>query len=108
MTTHHITDDTERELAAVIATWGAHLECPQVKAGRIVGLQRFMFTWAILADITPWSYEERWCFHSEQVARAALDAWDGAEGTDPHGWHKHIPSCRRRENGDPATETVEP
>jgi hypothetical protein len=93
-----------QELATVRANWGAHLEAAQLKAERIVGLQRFLFTWAILADVTTWGYGERWCYHDRASAQTALDAWDG-EG-EPNGWHRHLPSGRRR---DPdGVERVQP
>jgi hypothetical protein len=37
---------------------------------------------------------DRWCYHSEEAARRALDAWDG-EG-EPEGWHRAPYSGRRR------------
>jgi hypothetical protein len=40
------------------------------------------------------SIEDRWCYHTEQAARRALDAWDG-EG-EPEGWHRAPYSGRRR------------
>ncbi|RBB38893.1 hypothetical protein DPV79_16055 [Burkholderia reimsis] len=65
---------------------------------------RLMFTFAIIADMTPYAYGERWCYHSYADAKAALDAWDG-EG-EPTGWHRHPDTGRRRENGDPERETI--
>lgn len=56
---------------------------------------KFMFTYAILFGMNAWGYEQRWCYHSYEAARAALTAWDG-EG-DPDGWHRHFPSGRRRD-----------
>jgi hypothetical protein len=38
-------------------------------------------------------------------ALAAAEAWDG-QGDPLAGWFRHIQSGRRRENGDPASETV--
>jgi hypothetical protein len=89
--------EAEQELAAVVEVWGPHLVHAQVKAGRVIGMQRFMFTWAILADITPWSYEQRWCYHSYERAEAALAAWSGEDGTEPTGWHKDAVTGRRRD-----------
>lgn len=72
--------------------------------GRDACLNRLMFTWAILADMNPCGYGDRWCYHNEADAKAALDAWNG-EG-EPQGWHRHPPTGRRREGGDPAKEEV--
>lgn len=68
----------------------------QIKAGRVVCVAPFLFTWAILADVDQTGYAERWCFHTLQDATGALADWDGTG--DPEGWHKHIPSGRRRDD----------
>lgn len=49
-------------------------------------------------------YDDGWCYHNLASALTALDAWDGSG--EPTGWHRHPPSGRRRENGDPAKEIV--
>jgi len=67
-------------------------------------LTRLMFTWAILADLDEWGYEDRWCFSSLAGAQLALAAWDG--NGEPQGWHRHPGTGRRREGGDPAQEIV--
>lgn len=41
------------------------------------------------------SVGDRWCYHSYEAARAALDAWDGTG--EPQGWHRHPATGRRRE-----------
>lgn len=97
-----------QELAAVRANWEPYVTDLQVKAGRILAIQRLMYTWALLADLTPWGHERdgRWCYSSYDKARAALDAWNGEDGTEPDGWHRHVNSGRRR---DPdGTEYVMP
>lgn len=62
-----------------------------------VCIQRFLFTHAILAGLTRWGYGDRWCFKDYAAAKAALDAWDGQDGTEPSGWHRHPVSGRRRD-----------
>lgn len=63
-------------------------------------IARFMFTYAILADLERWGYEDRWCYSSYAKAKAALDAWDGTG--EPEGWHRHPDTGRRvDENGAP-------
>jgi hypothetical protein len=65
-----------------------------------VCINRLMYTHAILADLTHLGYGDRWCYKDYDAARAALDAWDGQDGTEPSGWHRHPNSGRRRdENG---------
>lgn len=58
---------------------------------------RYMFTYAILSDLNRCGYEGRWCFSSYEKALAALDAWSGADGTEPTGWHRHPDTGRRRD-----------
>lgn len=64
--------------------------------GQWAGLSRLMFTTAIVVandgDVT--GTADRWCYHTEASAKAALDAWNG-EG-EPDGWHRHPMSGRRR------------
>jgi hypothetical protein len=64
------------------------------------------FTYAILADLSELTYGDRWCYHSYAAAKAALDAWNGADGTEPGGWHRHPTTGRRRPDGDPSREYV--
>lgn len=73
----------------------------------IVGLYNFLFTSAILSDLNDTGYHQRWCFHSMDDALDALVEWkrNGFAG-EPEGWHRHIPSGRRREDGDATKETI--
>ena len=61
-----------------------------------------MFTVAIVVDFDRYGYADRWCYKSEEAARAALDAWNGVG--EPIGWHRHPNSGRRRD--EDGTETV--
>jgi hypothetical protein len=67
-------------------------------------IHQLMFTWAILSELTDVMYGDRWCYHSYEAAKEALDAWCG-EG-EPTGWHRHPSTGRRRENGDPSKEKI--
>lgn len=49
-------------------------------------------------------YDERYCFHSIDSAVKALNAWTGAG--EPNGCHRHLPSNRRRTDGDPLKEYI--
>ena len=52
-------------------------------------------------------YIDVWTFPSIVAAYCALTAWDG-EGDPCDGWIRHQPSNRRRPDGSPASEYVEP
>ena len=67
---------------------------------RWAAVYQFRFTAAVIVgrigEIV--SYEDRWCYHDEQSAAAALAAWDGSG--EPAGWHRHPATGRRfDENG---------
>lgn len=68
--------------------------------GRYACLMRLMFTTAIITG--RWgdegAYDDRWCFHTAELARDALEAWTG-QG-EPEGWHRH-PDTGRRNPPDP-------
>lgn len=72
----------------------------------IVGIMPFIYTVAIVAEIHEYGYVHRWCYHSYEAAQEAYNNWNG-EG-EPEGWHRHTPSCRRRENGDKTKEYITP
>lgn len=75
--------------------------------GKIGCLMQFLFTYAIVTIIPSdidIGYEDRWCYHSYDKAKKALEDWNG-EG-EPCGWHRHPPSGRRRDDGDPITEHI--
>lgn len=74
--------------------------------GRDACIARIGFNYAILADITDCGYGDRWCFATYALARAALDAWDGLDETEPQGWHRHPDTGRRRPDGDASREYV--
>jgi hypothetical protein len=76
----------------------------QFDNGRDAAIQYYVYTYAIVADITECGHGERWCYLSLPRARAALAAWNG-DG-EPDGWHRAPYSGRRRPDGDPAREVV--
>jgi hypothetical protein len=61
-----------------------------------VAITPFLFTHAIVKGKINdfWGYDDRWCYHSYNSAKEALDKWsfDG----EPEGWHRHPASGRRR------------
>ena len=74
--------------------------------GNISGILNLIYTCAIVSGLTKTGYENRWCYHDEISAIVALTNWDGEDGTEPDGWHRHPQSGRRRENGDASKEYV--
>lgn len=86
---------TDDELLAMCWTELAYLDAQLKGEAGVVAITRLMYTHAILAEIHPWGYERRWCYHSYDAARAALDAWDGTG--EPDGWHRDPVTGRRRD-----------
>jgi hypothetical protein len=62
------------------------------------GLHKFMFTSAIIVGRMGdhIGYDDRWCYHTDEDAQKALDAWDGVG--EPDGWHRHPGTGRRRQD----------
>lgn len=89
-----------QELEAVREAWGPFLIRLQTKAGRILGIQKLMYTYALLADITPSGYGDRWCYHGLETVLFHFEAWTGEEGTEPQGWHRAIDGTGRRRHAD--------
>jgi hypothetical protein len=79
-----------------------------IRPGVYACIMPLMFTHAIITGRIGdrMGYDDRWCFSSLAKAQAALDAWDGAG--EPQGWHRHPRTGRRRIEGGPATEYVDP
>jgi hypothetical protein len=88
---------TDEELIALAAENG-YVDAQVKGDAGIVVINKFMFTWAILSGLTSYGYEGRWCYTSYEAAKAALDAWDGADGSEPRGWHRHPDSGRRHDD----------
>lgn len=54
------------------------------------------------------TYDDTWIYdvgQADAAWRAAL-GWDGYD--EPEGWYRHVQSGRRRPDGDPAREFVQP
>ena len=51
-------------------------------------------------------FDEFYCYHNTASAFKAIKEWDGKG--DPEDWVRHVPSNRRRPNGDPEEEYVAP
>jgi hypothetical protein len=71
------------------------IEVKSCDNGRLIGIAPFIYTWAIVADLSTVGYEERWCYETLLDAQTAMLDWSG-EG-EPTGWHRHPLSGRRRD-----------
>ena len=66
--------------------------------GTFVCILQFLFTSAIISGVNVnGGYADRWCFHDQAVARAALKEWVANIDTmsEPDGWHRHPETGRR-------------
>lgn len=59
-------------------------------------------------DLDDQMWEEEYAYPTVSTALLALISWDPATAPDPDGWVRHIPSYRRRPDGDPANEYIAP
>lgn len=70
-------------------------------------VSQFLFTWGVvtgdMGDRV--SVRDRWCYHTAADALIALSEWDGTG--EPHGWHRHPNSGRRRVVDEVTGEVVE-
>ena len=84
--------------------------CPQIMPRRRYAvIHPFMFSWGIIVgDLGDDSgYSDRWCFKNFHAAATSLDIWArGGFTGEPHGWHRHPDSGRRRPGGDESKEYV--
>lgn len=72
--------------------------------GRLIGVVRFLYTVAIIADINEFGYQNRWCYHDLVSCMGAFNDWDGVG--EPTGWHREPLSGRRRDES--GQEFVQP
>lgn len=75
---------------------------------RYVAIVPFLFTWGLIVGPTRCTlgYDDRWCYRTLSLALAAATVWDGTG--EPQGWHRHPDSGRRRPDGDPTRQYVNP
>lgn len=93
--------DPDKQYLTILAESCGYLDVVEKGDAGLCAIQPLMFTYAVLAELNMTGYGNRWCYHTYKDAKAALDAWDGADGTEPSGWHRHPKSGRRRdENGN--------
>lgn len=83
------------------------LSVKELSDGRIACILPLIYTGAIVITTREnyqTSIEERYCYHSVKEVTQALAAWNGTG--EPEGWHRHIPSGRRRNGADPMQEYI--
>lgn len=76
--------------------------------GRIACVAKFIFTHAIIV-VQPESIDyidDRWCYDTEEKAIQALNEWSGSG--EPNYWKRHPFTGRRRDDGDPLKEYINP
>lgn len=107
-------DDLIKAEAAVFLRWMEEREgyvatIHDPAKGEWYGVKRLLFHWTLIRGTVGnyEGYEDRWCYQTRSGADDAMMcfAQAGFEG-EPQGWHRHPSTGRRRENGDPARETI--
>lgn len=81
--------------------------------GTWVAAVPLMFHWMMIRGDWEQSlgcYFDRWCYQTEELAVKALNEFpiNPPAEYEPSGWHRHPPTHRRRVNGDPAQEYIDP
>lgn len=56
--------------------------------GRVCGLSRFAFTWAVMVGLDWFRYSHRYCYADMSEARGALAEWSEEEEHPPGPWIK--------------------
>jgi hypothetical protein len=70
--------------------------------GRIIGIHRLLFHWALHIDVHEDGYEDRYCYDGLGDAIEGFLHWTG-QGDPPGGWRQHPRTRRRR---DPVTGKI--
>lgn len=68
----------------------------KVANGRLIGVVRFLYTVAIIADLNEVGYRNRWCYKDLVTCLGAFGDWDGVG--EPEGWHREPFTGRRRDD----------
>jgi hypothetical protein len=83
-----------------------------LKDGTFVMAHRLMYHWMLIRGYIgdAGNYFDRWCYETREGAVDALRDFVECPpaGYEPLGWHRHLPSHRRRPDGDPAKEYIGP
>ena len=79
--------------------------------GRLLGVFPQIYTYRLTLSEAGdfYGYGKAWCYHDPDDAIRACREWDGEGDDPPHGWHREIGApYRRREDGDPGREYINP
>lgn len=91
-----------RELQPLMVAWR------DLGDGRYACVCRLLFHYTLIVGQIGdcFGYDDRWCYETEIMARAALEKWNPTTEAEPIGWHRHPKTGRRRSNGNQAEEYV--
>jgi hypothetical protein len=84
-----------------------YMDPKEIANNRVAVVAQLLYhgTMLIMSKVTfQQGWEEKYCYPSVEAARKALADWDG--NGEPVGWHRHVPSNRRRHEADPLAEYV--
>lgn len=72
----------------------------EIAPGVVMAVHPFAFTLGLIGPLDRFGYEQRWCYHTLQDLLGAMADWKDANyAGEPQGWHRHLPSGRRRADG---------
>lgn len=75
----------------------SYTDLRMLPSGELAGLFRFIFTCGLVVGLNRHSFRTRYCYHTVEEARAALEVWDGC-GDAPGNWIKQKPEDRLNPN----------
>jgi hypothetical protein len=83
-----------------------YMDIKEIPRKRYAAIERLLFTHSIVIGVIgDTSLSDRYCYHTYEAAKKALDAWSGIG--DPDGWHRNPGTGRRRKGGTKETEYVD-
>ena len=99
--------ETDESFMAWLLDDGGFHACKPLGNGLYAGIKPLMYHWTmIVGEIGDrMTYTDRWCYADQTKAEAGFAAWDGTG--EPHGWHRHPMTGRRRPGGDPARQYID-
>lgn len=75
---------SSREIEDALIESG-YLAWRELPDGRVLALQKMLFTTGLCCDCDEWNYRGRFCYRSTPEALVAMYAWDGV-GDPPGNW----------------------
>jgi hypothetical protein len=114
-TRQRLLPDIAPELAMIIDLNAGSVGQDDIKDlqdGTYVLFKRLLYHWTVIRGHIDdhVGYFDRWCYQTEEGARQAfIDFPDSpAASYEPLGWHRHPKTGRRRPEGDPSAEYIDP